>query len=726
MQNKFEKFLIVCIIVSILASGLSLVSRMKAEAQLNQVDIYVDYFEVNELARQSEHNTVWWLDYFRQLGATHVVLEEESLGLLRQALKPLRVDVGQDILKEWNWQKTTPSALAAYHETVGIRDYDVVIMTEEETLYQQIAAGLHSRYETDRFTLQPGDDGSVIIIHGTIEDAVYNPPADLTDFEGQNYFRERRLHSSQLTRLGLGFDQDKISTIQQAGLQVMPRPFSYGDWGGETYLRGYLDDLTTHEIIPDILFFGGKQLPGAEDESLSLLTSFMNQHGIRAGLVETSFQREHLEQEGIETLTESLDYQAVRVFNVWPFVQERYRFYHYDGAEEIENTLYRAVTERNIRMIYFKPFKESTTVYVTDPEEYATIFQRFETRIARHGLSLGKASVFPEAHPSLALQSLMALGVAAAAVLLLRKLFPLSDRVGVILFLMGIVPLIFLLFWRTGWGEKLTAMAAAILFPSLGMDHFCRQMWKWHQQKKRFSYLQSMKEGVVLLIQVSLISSIGALLVAALLSDVRYLLEMDIFRGVKISQLIPIAFYGLIFLHYFGYLRSEDRLAEPGIRPTEIRALLMENIKVLYVAAMGFLLVAGYIYIARTGHEGNLQPTEIEMIIRNILEESLLVRPRTKEFTVAFPALLLGAYLASLRYKSLIFLAGLAAVIGQTSIVNTFSHLRTPVLVSVIRTAYSMAAGIGFSVIYLALMIGFVWLLERWGVRLWRLMEKTE
>jgi len=726
MHNKLEKFLMACIIVSILAGSLALVGRIRAESQLDQVDIYVDYFEVNELARQSEYSTAWWLDYFRQLGATHVVLEEESLGLLRQALKPLRVDVGQDILKEWNWEKTAPSVLADYHDSVGIRDYDVVIMTEDEALYRQIADGLESRYEADRFTLQPGDDGSVIILHGSIEDAVYSPPADLTDFEGQNYFRERRLHSSQLSRLGLGFDPEKISIIQQAGLQVMPRPFSYGDWGGETYLQGYLHDLTFYQMIPDILFFGGKQLPGAEDESLSLLTSFMDQHGIRVGLVETSFQREHLDQEGIEDLTESLGYQAVRVFNVWPFVQERYRFYHYEGAEEIENTLYRAVTERNIRMIYFKPFKESTTVYVTDPLEYKTIFQRFETRIARHGLSLGKASVFPETHPPLALQALMALGVAAAAVLLLKKLFPVPDLLGAALFVMGAVPLVALLLWRTGWGEKLTAMAAAMIFPSLGMWFFCRQMWKWHQQNRRFSFLQSLKEGVLLLFQVSLISSMGALLVAALLSDVRYLLEMDIFRGVKISQLIPIAVYGLIFLHYFGYLRSEERLASPGIRPTEIRSLLMENIKVLYVAAMGFLLVAGYIYIARTGHEGNLQPMEIEMIIRNILEESLLVRPRTKEFTVAFPALLLGAYLASLRFKSLIFLAGLAAVIGQTSIVNTFSHLRTPVLVSIIRTAYSLAAGIGFSVIYLALIMAFVWLLERWGTQLWQLMEKTE
>jgi len=142
------------------------------------------------------------------------------------------------------------------------------------------------------------------------------------------------------------------------------------------------------------------------------------------------------------------------------------------------------------------------------------------------------------------------------------------------------------------------------------------------------------------------------------------------------------------------------------------------------VAILGFLLIAGYVYIARTGHEGSLQPSEIEMIIRNILEEKLLVRPRTKEFTVAFPALILGAYIASLKYKSLIFISGLAAVIGQTSIVNTFSHLRTPVVVSFIRSLYSLAAGTIFAAIYLGMFIIFVWMVEQWGPRILRAMEK--
>ncbi|MDW7671223.1 MAG: DUF5693 family protein [Bacillota bacterium] len=720
-----ERILMILIIISIISGSIVLYQRVQAEKQLDKVDMYIDYFEVNELARQSEHDIDWWLRFFEQQGATHVVLEEESLGLLRQALKPLRVEVGQDILKEWNWQHAAPSVLSVYHETVGISDYDVVIMTEDNALYSQISSGIRSRYEPERFTLRPGDDGSVIILHGSIKDAVYSPPADLTDFEGGNYFREKRLHSSQLSRLGLGFDVEKINRIQLAGLRVMPRPFSYSDWGGEMYLRGYLQDLEKWNMIPDVLFFGGKQLPGSDDDSMGLLEHFMEEQGVKVGLVETSFQREHLEQDGIEELTALLDYQAVRIFNVWPFVQERYRFYHYEGAEEIENTLYRAVTERNIRMIYFKPFKESATVYVTDPAEYQRIFDRFEGRIARHGLQLGSASVFPETHPGILWQLLMILGIMAAGVLFIKKILPIPDQWCWVLLAVTIIPIMGLMLVQPDWGEKLAAMAAAIIFPSLAMWVFCRAAWEWLAYSQRFTYRQALMKGVWLLLKMSLISGVGALLVAALLSDVRYLLEMDIFRGVKISQLTPIVLFGIAFLHFFGYRRAEAKMKDPGLRPSEIKELLLENIKVLYVAALGFLLVAGYVYLARTGHEGTLQPMEIEMIIRNILEEKLLVRPRTKEFTVAFPALVLVAYLASLRFKSLVFISGLAAVIGQTSIVNTFSHLRTPVFVSIIRTLSSLVAGIGFAMVYLLLLMWSVAMLERWGIRVWQKLEKS-
>jgi hypothetical protein len=126
-------------------------------------------------------------------------------------------------------------------------------------------------------------------------------------------------------------------------------------------------------------------------------------------------------------------------------------------------------------------------------------------------------------------------------------------------------------------------------------------------------------------------------------------------------------------------------------------------------------LAAGYIYIARTGHETNIQPSTFEMITRNLLEVKLLARPRTKEFLIAFPAIIVAVYAARNRYKTILFLAGLAVIIGQTSIVNTFSHLRTPMYLSLIRTVYALGFGI-------VLGIGYVVVLEI-GMRLIRLVR---
>ena len=89
------------------------------------------------------------------------------------------------------------------------------------------------------------------------------------------------------------------------------------------------------------------------------------------------------------------------------------------------------------------------------------------------------------------------------------------------------------------------------------------------------------------------------------------------------------------------------------------------------------------------------------MMARNILEERLLARPRIKEFLIAFPALMTAVYFAKNKYNSLTFIAGLAAVMGQASIANTFSHLRTPVYLSTVRIVYSLGLGIALGAVYI-------------------------
>ena len=68
--------------------------------------------------------------------------------------------------------------------------------------------------------------------------------------------------------------------------------------------------------------------------------------------------------------------------------------------------------------------------------------------------------------------------------------------------------------------------------------------WKW----KEIFFI-----GIKTLLIMVLITSIGALYVASILSGIEYPLEIDIFRGVKVAQLIPIPLYALILLVYFRF-----------------------------------------------------------------------------------------------------------------------------------------------------------------------------
>ena len=86
--------------------------------------------------------------------------------------------------------------------------------------------------------------------------------------------------------------------------------------------------------------------------------------------------------------------------------------------------------------------------------------------------------------------------------------------------------------------------------------------------------------------------------------------------------------------------------------------------------------------------------SSVEIILRNILENNLLARPRTKEFLAAFPCAMLAAYCAVRRLPFWTGLFGLVSAIGLTSVCNTFMHIRTPLYLGFARTAYSLVLGL--------------------------------
>ncbi len=128
------------------------------------------------------------------------------------------------------------------------------------------------------------------------------------------------------------------------------------------------------------------------------------------------------------------------------------------------------------------------------------------------------------------------------------------------------------------------------------------------------------------------------------------------------------------------------------------------------VAVLG---AAGMYYMTRTGNAG--QVSGLELQFRSILENTFGVRPRTKEFLLGHPLFFVGIFLA-LRYRWAMVLL-IAGTIAQLSMVDTFAHIHTPFLLSLIR----IFLGLGIGVL-IALAIIAVWQIAekvwaRWAVR---------
>ena len=122
------------------------------------------------------------------------------------------------------------------------------------------------------------------------------------------------------------------------------------------------------------------------------------------------------------------------------------------------------------------------------------------------------------------------------------------------------------------------------------------------------------------------------------------------------------------------------------------------------VAAVFMLLVFAY-YMYRTGNSTTTSARELAF--RNFLENTLIARPRTKEMIVGWPMLMLFIWSLRRRMKFLPMIFGTGMTIGLVSVVNTFLHIRTPFLLSLLRTGWGILFGllIGTAVVIVAELI---------------------
>jgi hypothetical protein len=169
--------------------------------------------------------------------------------------------------------------------------------------------------------------------------------------------------------------------------------------------------------------------------------------------------------------------------------------------------------------------------------------------------------------------------------------------------------------------------------------------------------------------------------------------EIDTFLGVKYVLVVP-ALLGLVL--YLFTDRLGAKLDPRAAAETPVRVIQL---------LVGAVLVAGAaIVLVRSGNQSDIAPSSFELALRAHLTTILQVRPRFKEFVVAWPALMLVPALLAEDRRRWGWLFVLAAGMGLGDLIDTFSHLHTPLLVSLERVVNGGVVG---AVIGLALVFAY-------------------
>ena len=179
---------------------------------------------------------------------------------------------------------------------------------------------------------------------------------------------------------------------------------------------------------------------------------------------------------------------------------------------------------------------------------------------------------------------------------------------------------------------------------------------------------------------------LSAVAMGTMLSGISYHMNNDIFRGIKLSLIVPV-FYTAI-LYYFMFIKTEK-----SSMLQDVGKVFMADIKVYWVLIGAVIMGVGLYYIIRSGNVNKI--SGLEQAMRTTLTEIFPARPRTKEFLIGYPALvLLTYYMKNHKIHVINWILSVAAAILAASVTNSFCHVFTDFTFIVSRTMNGMLIGL--------------------------------
>ncbi len=630
--------------------------RTGIEANNQRLITVADYREMSRSAATANVPMDSVLNRLKDNGVRHIGLKETSLRELA-----MKGDIYLWSFAEFSsWQQASqPRLWAEASKAIGsdqVSPANLVAATSDPDITEFLASQLGSRYQPQQIIRFSDAHRNYFII---------NSAASVLD--------KRKDVPPQLDMI-LGFDPRELQQIKAHGMEVVLRPENSRGTSLE-YLQEYESIVRDYEV--KYLIFSN-QVSGTPD-NLDVISSLVQRYGLIIGVVETPEQLGYVATPGLNEVMEVTAYPINRV----------YTSVNDDFVKSVADRYYRwvrAVVDRGIRILYVSPFKDLRLEAGENLDDTIKTIGDFHQTMAAKGFILGEELPLLESHTTSPWHRFMiAMSLLFAGILYLYLLFRWKPLYLYVLLLLGTVLGMAANLFTAVDLSKLYALAAAIIYPSLS-----GLLWLLYlRDHKSHPFWLKTLYSLIIIVGINLL---GGYTVIASLADLRYIMNIKIFSGVKLSFFLPLL---LFMLNYFSVFKGEEKLSVVLWRTLQQRPSYL----VLFLFAVA--AAAGYYYLGRSGNN-IVSVSALELRVREVLEMVFPARPRFKEIIIGYPALISGVYLYH-RYRQdfILFIWGLAVVVGSVSMVNSFCHVFTAAAISLQRSMAGVLVGtvIGFGVV---------------------------
>ena len=668
---KYNRGLVLVIIVGLIAALMISFARHDVEEANRQIDLATNYEDLLELADREGLPADEVLVKAKEAGITSLAVYDTTFRKLNANGKAAAI-AGSEILANYHSGTLSDSMWRQLVADGKIQGNEIYIVGHDARTWKELKEDVPRRLGKERVELLQVGSEEVMAV---------------------------KAHFESFVKMDIGMPTDEMEAVNKAGFHVIARPSNFSQCTDDDVKAMFkrLDGIDVSEVV-----FSGSQVLGA-NKALQTTVDEMKARNLTMGLIEGVTQLQFYKQDGMDEVVKGIGYDKVARLYAIP-KDEQPKLKIDTAVERWANT----DEERNIRIdllrIYDKPSPNMSLM-----ETNMQYFKDTHDILVAHGYTVGPSGTYAAFYPSKFLRALVMAGVAAAAVLYLSLVIPsLNTAVKKQWLLFAVFALCAAVPVLMGNGAKirvLAALASANLFPALAVI-FQLDRIRYLRDKISLGFGKMLVTGLVALFVTGALSYIGAAYLSASLADTEYLLEFQIFRGIKLTFVLPLILVGIAFLQRFDIF--DGRMDDTDGVMNQLKKILDMPVKIKTLFLMFAVLIAGVVFVARSGHTSGMPVSAAELKFRAFLEQAFYARPRTKELLIGHPAFMLAVMAFWRKWPTMVFFGlVLIATIGQGSMVETFAHMRTPVYMSFMRGIGGIVLGAGIGAI--AMMLVQLW-----------------